>query len=1053
MRNALLSLPLLAACALHAQDATVTPTTGRVLTLTAQVTIPENPQGVLLSLRTSSDNAFDLYLNGNQENNAGFYIYAGDDARPTSAFNNQTFTLPPGDKTLTFAYATAGENAPVEGVRLWVDGTLAYADAGLKWSEKGEHATRITIGRDVRTTPANVLEDLVIEGTPTLVEGSVPNPTARLTASAGSFTAPGANLDGSVTIAAAPITLTGGSATSFTAIIDAELPEGATGTLFGWKAGDNNVHVRFDTNRLYLAYGGDTDYASSNHLPSVGRHRWVLTYNGNDTGTTLYQDDALLASSSGLKWSKQDVTQVNVGDAVATDATPLTGLKVYAVHVTMGSATPPENTMTALYDVPEALAGVGEAALYHLMTQNGRVGDFTVPAVTLNGETLGAADAARALWLFDKTGPFAADTSITLTWGIADLSVAGDTITLIPGGDTLQNGVLSVLEKAALNETWQRVEATQADTGAFTVSLGDGATAFYTIRAEEEEQALGPVVTLDPTPAAGAGMPSQVLPPTDGTSAAKAVLFNFNLDGAFGDLGEAQRSSLTLTLEGDGLVPGATYTLTVDGTAYTATLEAPAAAQRRLARANGYALPHTVGTLVFTGFTLTEASTVALSGPAVAGQVTVTESSWGLAGQSARVAATLADDLVKDGFVPEDNTLEMMSYRIPALATDGQGGVLAVYDIRYGSGDLGSGELNSQTSPLTGIDLGENFSADGGATWTKPRLGIDVPNFRDPDGTFPKGSNKSVITREMDLGDASILFDPATQKYWLIAMTGGGILCGYAKTDCVLYTRGAGADDKWEAWTGGQEQGHPRSVKWQPIAYALRNTYGIDVNENDARGILGGPGHGMVTRIEQDGLPAGTLVFPIQCFLQSTNFAQNGRCGAIYSTDHGKTWHCTDLTPEGRDNNTQENCIIELDDGSWLMMAKGGFAGSQGKRLFYRSKDHVNWTLVQTIDHIIHVQGSCLRIGEVDGKSRYVMAHQIDPNTRCKLALIFGTDASDQDVGVDWDLDNPVMIFQGDTGNKGYVSLCLIDETTLGILYEANGKIYFERFDLTPYLR
>ena len=113
------------------------------------------------------------------------------------------------------------------------------------------------------------------------------------------------------------------------------------------------------------------------------------------------------------------------------------------------------------------------------------------------------------------------------------------------------------------------------------------------------------------------------------------------------------------------------------------------------------------------------------------------------------------------------------------------------------------------------------------------------------------------------------------------------------------------------------------------------------------------------------------------------------------------------------------------------------------------------------------MQGSCLRIGEVNGKSRYVMAHQIDPNTRCKLALIFGTDASDRDVGVDWDLDNPVMIdvgvdwdldnpvmiFRDSTGNKGYVSLCLIDETTLGILYEANGKIYFERFDLTPYLR
>ena len=435
MRNALLALPLLAACALHAQDATVTPTTGRVLTLTAQVTIPENPQGVLLSLRTSSDNAFDLYLNGNQENNAGFYIYAGDDARPTSAFNNQTFTLPPGSKTLTFAYATAGENAPVEGVRLWVDGTLAYADAGLKWSENGEYATRIVIGADVRTTPTK-LEGLVVEGSPTLVEGSVPNPAPRLSANAGSFTAPGANLDGSVTIAAAPISLNGVSANTFSVTLDAELPEGTNGALIGWQ-------VKKDNNTLYtgqaernadgepLRHSGTTTITTDpKQSPSNGRHIWTLTYDGSSDGARLYEDGTLIAHAEGLKWRNTTTNvgfpaiQITIGDSVSDQPGPLEGLKVYAVHVTMGSATPPENAMTALYDVPEALAGVGEAALYHLMTQNGRVGDFTVPAVTLNGETLGAADAARALWLFDKTGPFAADTSITLTWGIADLSVA-----------------------------------------------------------------------------------------------------------------------------------------------------------------------------------------------------------------------------------------------------------------------------------------------------------------------------------------------------------------------------------------------------------------------------------------------------------------------------------------------------------------------------------------------------------------------------------------------------------------------------------------------------
>ena len=153
MRNALLALPLLAACALHAQDATVTPTTGRVLTLTAQVAIPENPQGVLLSLRTSGKNAFDLYLNGSQENNAGFYIYSGDNERG-QAFNDQTFTLPPGSKTLT----------------------LAYTDSGLKWSENGEHATRIVIGADVRTTPTKLEGVLSSKARPPLWRALCPTP-------------------------------------------------------------------------------------------------------------------------------------------------------------------------------------------------------------------------------------------------------------------------------------------------------------------------------------------------------------------------------------------------------------------------------------------------------------------------------------------------------------------------------------------------------------------------------------------------------------------------------------------------------------------------------------------------------------------------------------------------------------------------------------------------------------------------------------------------------------------------------------------------------------
>ncbi len=671
MRNALLALPLLAACALHAQDATVVGLTApsKCLTVTVDVTIPEQAVGTVLSLKTQKQ-VFNLMIReaGGQ---ASCYYY-DNNGTLTQTDDSTGFDLPAGRHTLTLAYH-ADNSAATKGTRVWLDGALVFNADKLRWANNDTGVTSITVGNDAKDGTTQMAGLTLHQGSPTIDEDTVPAP--RLSANAGSFTIPGANLDNSVTIAAAPITLNGVSANTFSVTLDAELPEGTNGTLIGWQVKKNNNtlytgQAERNTDGEPLRHSGTTTITTDpKQSPSDGRHIWTLTYDGSSDGARLYEDGTLIAHAEGLKWRNTTTNvgfpaiQITIGDSVSEQPGPFAGMKVYAVRVKMGSTAIPENAMTALYDVPEELSRLGEAALRHLMTQNGRVGDFTVPAVTLNGETLGAADAARALWLFGKTGPFTEEKPLALTWGIADLSVAGDTITLIPDGDTPQNGVLSVLEKAALNETWQRVEATQADTGAFTVSLGDGATAFYTIRAEEEEQALGPVVTLDPTPAAGVGMPSQVLPPTDGTSAAKAVLFNFNLDGAFDDLGEAQRSSLTLTLEGDGLMPGATYTLTVDGTSHTATLEAPAAAQRRLARANGYALPHTVGTLVFTGFTLTETSTVSLSGPAVAGQITVTESSWGLAGQTARVAATLADDLVKDGFVPENNSLEMMSYR------------------------------------------------------------------------------------------------------------------------------------------------------------------------------------------------------------------------------------------------------------------------------------------------------------------------------------------------------------------------------------------------------
>lgn len=454
------------------------------------------------------------------------------------------------------------------------------------------------------------------------------------------------------------------------------------------------------------------------------------------------------------------------------------------------------------------------------------------------------------------------------------------------------------------------------------------------------------------------------------------------------------------------------------------------------------------GTVTFRNLTLPKGAPVTLSlSPLRAGTLTVDSNSWdpALNGTGRRVAAMLAKHPIADGFVDAKKwpaTLKELFYRIPALATDGKGRVLAVYDVRYGGGDLGDNKR-------AGLDLGENYSSDFGKTWSAPVLAVDVPNFRAPDGSRPFGEDRKAITPEMDIGDASILYDPGKNQFHLLAITGGGLSWAWAQrsnavSDCVHYVRPNTPKGKWTKRTSLKE----------PLLSQIATPQAWP-------GILAGPGHGIVTKIGREGMPAGTLVFPMQAFVNGG--LVNAQCFAAYSTDGGKTWKATGLTPKAlrqQPHNAQENCIMELDDGSWLMMSKGGaFGGIGGRRLFFRTTDFKEWKELNSVSGIVHVQGSCLRIGTApDGTGRYVMAHQIDRNTRAKLSLIFGKDLTAQNTtpdseGVAWDLDHPVMIHRDGTNGEGYNSLCLLDATTLGLLYETHGRIFFERIDLTPYLK
>ncbi len=189
----------------------------------------------------------------------------------------------------------------------------------------------------------------------------------------------------------------------------------------------------------------------------------------------------------------------------------------------------------------------------------------------------------------------------------------------------------------------------------------------------------------------------------------------------------------------------------------------------------------------------------------------------------------------------------------------------------------------------------------------------------------------------------------------------------------------------------------------------------------------------------------------------------NTKCFAIYSKDNGVSWTPTALTPEP----SMENCITELDDGSWLMICRT----VGGARKIFRSTDYKTWTAQGSLSSVA-VQGSILRIGQgADGRSRYVVAHQLGPY-RSNLALIFGRDvtADGEAKGVEWDAEHPVIIHSDLTGDRGYNSMCIVDENTLGIIYEVNTNsgtkdanyhktpvtgsyIYFEQIDVSPFLK
>jgi len=648
-----------------------------------------------------------------------------------------------------------------------------------------------------------------------------------------------------------------------------------------------------------------------------------------------------------------------------------------------------------------------------------------------------------------------------VTFGIGGIDMSDGTIRLDVSPAVAAGNSLSVFGKAELGDRWRRLKVNPEGSSVSMLEEDLAGCRFFQVRAELGEKEVGYPVLENPLPGDGGTTESQSHFASLEVGGSMA-LFTFSLDG--GMAGDYKSDYYrTIAFQVEGVAAGAVATLSTNG-----VVAASASVGEDGSAFFGKVPPLESGMALSFGIATTNAE----------GQVTtanlgekagVLSYAWGdsvvkeVPGGVTNVVAMLANKPFADGMASSGAN---GWYRIPAMAVATNGVVVALYDCRLKS----SGDLSNS------IDWAESWSGDGGVTWTKPRIAVDVPNVQN-----------QALGKETDITDPCILYDPSSNRFFAMGITGGGLASshvnGVSVADVAIYVRGTGECDAWQRWTGGPV-GNERSVK-QMVLDGLAEAEGDETirNENAIRGVLEGPGHGFVQRKKVTNgegdvlMPAGAIVFPMQyfpanSFVQTQNFA-------LYSTDGGATWAATALTPTttpaGNVCYAQEGCVVELDDGTWEFMAKYGGYGSnvdtaygtsqdddarEDCRLFFRSKDFKTWSFDGYHPHkSVRSQGSCLWLGERikdenGGTSLYAACfstggHYGKGQRRGDVKLFFGRDTSSESgkPGITWDCWE-LEVRHEHTGGCSYNSMAMLDDWTLGVAFEANGHIYLRKVDL-----
>ena len=330
------------------------------------------------------------------------------------------------------------------------------------------------------------------------------------------------------------------------------------------------------------------------------------------------------------------------------------------------------------------------------------------------------------------------------------------------------------------------------------------------------------------------------------------------------------------------------------------------------------------------------------------------------------------------------------TFRIPGIAVTNDGTLLAVYDMRY----------RSRRDLQGHMDIGLSRSTDSGQTWEPPRPIMDMGEY----GGLPQDQN--------GCSDPNILVDTTTGEIFVSAVwTHGkpgthqwrdqgsepGLKPDKSSQFMVVRSR-----DDGQTWTQ-PENWTPRlkNPKWYLFAPA--------------------PGNGITLR-------DGTLVLPSQ----GRDATGQPFSNLMWSKDHGKTWT---VSKQAR-SNTSECAVAELSDGSLMLNIRDNRnrkdkSETNGRAVSITSDLGKNWT-VHPSDHRSLPEPVCMAslIAHKlkDGRTVLFFSNPHHKSKRKNMTVQMSLDD-----GKSW--SKRILM---DKSGGAYSSLVMVNDQTLGILYESS---------------